>query len=93
MDITYTLMLGDDEIDVDFQIDADMTYAPARGMGGPWENSSPDESECDITEIKVLSDLPFSDAVILDALETQVGEDKITEDLWEDYMDRRNNRE
>lgn len=80
-------MLKDDEIDVDFEIDADIVYQPAFTTGLP-ENCYPDESECTITEIKVMSDLPFSDSDILAALETQVGEGKIIEDLWEDYMDR-----
>ena len=89
MNATYTLMLKDEEVDVDFQIEADMTYEPARGMGGPWEDSSPDCSECDITEIKVMSQIDgFTDREILDALESQIGEEEIIEDLWDNYRDR-----
>lgn len=88
MNVTYTLMLNDDEIDVDFQIDADIVYQPAFISGLP-ENCYPDESSCDITEIKVMSTVDgIKDADILDALAKQVGDDKIIEDLWEDYMAR-----
>ena len=93
METTYTLMLGGEEQDVDFSIEADMTYEPAR-ISGPPEDCYPDESECDITEIKVMSEVDgLKDADILDALEKQIGEERIIEDLWEDYMSRRFDRE
>ena len=87
MNITYTLMLNDEEQDVDFVIEADITYQPAR-ISGPPEDCYPDESECYITEIKVRYPVDgCSDEQILAALEKQVGEEKIKEDLWSDYMD------
>lgn len=86
MNITYTLMLDDEEQDVDFQIEADITYEPAY-ISGPPEDCYPDSSECDITSIKVMSQIDgLKDADILDALMTQVGEDTILNDLWADYM-------
>ena len=86
MTVTYTLMLHGEEQDVDFEISADMVYEPAF-VSGPMDACYPDCSECTITEIKVMSQIDgLKDADILDALETQVGEDKIIEDLWADYM-------
>jgi hypothetical protein len=73
------------EIDVDFDITADIFYDPGV-YSGAWENSYPASGDCDITEIKVLSKVDgLNDADILDALEKQVGTDKITDDLWADY--------
>ena len=90
MKATYTLMLQGEEQDVDFEIEADITYQPAR-ISGPPEDCYPDESECDITEIKVMSQIDgLKDADILDALATQVGDDTIINDLWDDYMLSRN---
>ena len=86
MKATYTLMLQGEEQDVDFEIEADITYEPAR-ISGPPEDCYPDESECDITVIKVMSKIDgLKDADILDALATQVGDDTIINDLWDDYM-------
>lgn len=91
MNITYTLTFPgcDDgqpvEEDIDFQIEAAITYEPAYTTGLP-ENCYPDSSECDITSIKVMSQHGIKDADILDALEKQVGTDTITNDLWADYM-------
>ena len=93
MNITYTLTFPSTEpdeefveVDVDFQIDADITYEPAF-VSGPPEDCYPDSSECDINSIKVLSTVDgLKDADILDALMTQIGEDTIRDALWEDYM-------
>ena len=86
MNITYTLTFGDQEEDIDFDISADITYQPAR-ISGPPEDCYPDESSCENIQIKVLSQIDgLKDADILDALETQIGEDKIVEDLWEDWQ-------
>ena len=88
MNVTYTLMLGEEEVDVDFNIEADITYEPAR-VSGPPEDCYPDSSECEITSIKVLSTVEgYTDKRILMELETQVDEDKIIDDLWEDYHSR-----
>jgi len=88
MNITYTLMLDGEEQDVDFQIDADITYQEAY-ISGPPEDCYPAYGECDITEIKVLSTIDgLKDSDILDALDKQIGTDKITDDLWEEYMTR-----
>ena len=85
MKATYTLMLGDEEFDVDFQIEADISYEPEY-ISGPPEDCYPASGDCDITEIKVLSQVDgLRDADILDALGKQVGTDKITDDLWSDY--------
>ena len=89
MKATYTLMLGEgdaaEEIDVEFEIQADITYQPAR-ISGPPEDCYPDESECEITSIRVMDTVEgHTDAEILKALEVQVGEDRIVEDLWDDY--------
>ena len=103
MNVTYTLMLPcrpqdeagfteEEEQDVDFQIEADITYEPAR-ISGPPEDCYPDSSECSITEVKVMSQIDgLKDADILDALEKQIGEERIIEDLWEDYMSRKYDR-
>ena len=86
MKITYTLMLNEEEVDVDFDIDAHIVYRPEQ-VSGPVENCYPDESECDIRDIKVLSEVDgFTDLEILAALEGQIGTDKIGEDLWEDFL-------
>ena len=88
MNVTYTLMLGDEEVDVDFNIEADITYEPAR-VSGPPEDCYPDSSECEITAIFPLDTIDgFKDSDLLDALDKQIGEDKIIEDLWEDYHSR-----
>ena len=99
MNVTYTLSFPCEhqsevgfvemqEIDVDFEISADITYEPAF-ISGPMDACYPDSSECDITEIKVMSQIDgLKDSDILDALATQVGDDKIINDLWEDYMER-----
>ncbi len=95
METTYTLLLSipgseweSEEVDVDFRIEADITYQPAR-ISGPPEDCYPDESTCDIEDIKVMSQIDgLTDDDIIDALLKQIGEDKITEDFWEDYMSR-----
>lgn len=93
MKATYTLMLGEDEVDVEFEINADMTYLPAR-LSGPPEDCYPDESECVITSIVPLEKIDgCNDADLLDALETQVSEEKIIEDLWEDFELQRSSYE
>ncbi len=90
METTYTLMLGGEEQDVDFLIEADITYEPEY-ISGPPEDCYPDSSECTITSVKVLSQVDgFNDDQIIEALEKQIGEDKVVQDLWEDYMDEDN---
>ena len=84
---THTLTLGGEEIDVDFEIDADITYEREYTTGLP-ENCYPAYGECDITEIKVLSQIDgFRDADIIDALETQRGE-AVEDELWDWYHSR-----
>lgn len=89
MNKTYTLCFGDQEHDIEFGIEADIVYEPAR-ISGPPEDCYPDASECTITSIMPMDGVSgYDDAAILEALDEQVGEDRIIEDLWEDYMARR----
>lgn len=91
MDKTYTLTFPgvDDgtpvEHDVKFEITADMSYDPGN-VSGPPERCYPPDSSCEITEVKPMTTLDgLSDQDLIDALYEQVGEDKIMDDLWENY--------
>lgn len=92
MDKTYTLTFpGPDdgqpcEYDVRFQITADMSYDPGN-VSGPPERCYPPDSSCEITEIKPLTTLDgMRDVDLINALNEQIGEDKLMEDLWEDWQ-------
>lgn len=86
---TYTVMLGDEEHDVTFNIHADISYQKAY-ISGPPEDCYPADESCEITDVDVLTSVQgFSDADLLDALEKQIGEERITDDLWDDYHDGR----
>ena len=84
---THTLTLGGEEIDVDFEIEADITYEREYITGLP-ENCYPAYGECDITEINVLTPVQgFDDAHVIEALETQRG-DAVEDELWDWYHSR-----
>jgi len=46
-----SIFVGD--TDVDLRITYSAYYEPARGMGGPWEDSSPAEGELEILKYEV----------------------------------------
>lgn len=81
---THTLMLGGEEVDVDFEIEADITYQKEYTTGLP-ENCYPAYGECDITEVVVLTKVQgFDDEHVIEALEEQRG-DAVEEELWGNY--------
>lgn len=74
------------EYDVEFEITADMSYDPGN-VSGPPERCYPPDSECEITEVKPMTTMDgLSDQDLIEALYAQVGEDKLEEDLWEDWQ-------
>ena len=80
-------MLGGEEIDVDFEIEADITYDPGC-VSGPLEHCYPAYGECDITDVVVLTPVQgFDDAHVIEALETQRG-DAVEDELWDWYHSR-----
>lgn len=84
---TYTLLLGDNEVDVEVEVYAERCYAPAKGLGGPWENSSPDESYCEVSEVKILTTvLGFSEDEVAQALDEQIGQGRLEDDVWQEFM-------
>ena len=88
---TY-LSLFDDAVELEIEVEYDAVYEPARGMGGPWENSSPDESSMTINGFKVLGmhvhddDFPaVTDEVVNAAWEAS--QDRIEQECWDEFMD------
>lgn len=82
---TYTLNLNvNTEVDVTFNIQADMFYEAGKLYGAP-EDCYPADSDCDITEIDVVGTVEgFTPAELVAALKNQYA-DEIEEDLWSEY--------
>ena len=91
---TYTVPIRKvaftDEIDVEFEIEFDAEYEPARGMGGSWENSSPESSSIEITGIKALTKIPGTTAVEIEGWADENLTDRMEDDCWEYFMTVRN---
>ena len=92
VDVTYK----DQEmcLALDLEISADITYEPAK-LSGPPEDCNPDNSECEVTEIKILhardedeKELPLTQALI-DACLLQIDGTDFTDELWEAWDDAR----
>lgn len=90
---TY-LSLFDDAVELTIEVDYDGCYSPARGMGGPWEKSSPDESYVALEGYKVLSTVVHDDdhpPVTGEAIEDAwlAAQDRIEQECWDDMMESR----
>lgn len=87
---TFVYVVDQDGGDWEIRIGVcyDCTYDPGV-YSGPWEDSYPAFGDMDITEILVLDDLP---AGLTDAEVKQSAADceRITDEAWEDYHDKRN---
>ena len=94
---TVTIEVEEYEVDlekgtflVEFSITADMTYQPAK-VSGPPEDCYPDESEIDVTEVKILSvkDAEGKEISLTPKLIKQLGEaidpSDFYYDLWEEW--------
>lgn len=86
----YEVDLGEDTFIVDFSITADITYRPAR-VSGPPEDYYPEESEVDITEMKILGlwDMEGEEVTLTPELIKQLGEaidpSDFYDELWEEW--------
>ncbi len=87
---TY-LSLFDDAVELEIEVEYDAVHSPARGMGGPWENSSPDESYLTLEGYKVLGmyvhddDFPAVTDEIVNAA-WEAAQDRIEQECWEDFF-------
>ena len=60
-------------------------YESARGMGGPWEDSSPAESEMNIEKVEFIGDWP--EGLSKEEFDSvcQEAEDRLIEAAWDDH--------
>ena len=85
-DFKTTIEIGDDEYEV--RVTWEGYYEPARGMGGPWEYSSPAEGEMNIEKVEFVGDWPEGlsqqefDALCKDE------NDRLIDLAWENYHER-----
>lgn len=91
------LSLFDDTVELTIEVEYEGCYAPARGMGGPWEYSSPDESYVALEGFKVLSLVehdedhpPVTDEAINAAW--LAAQNRIEQECWDDMVERRYDR-
>lgn len=74
---------------INFCAEGSLFSSPGKYYGPP-EHCYPEESECEITSIEIISctdedELPVTDPTLLDKLKTLLSEDLIDEALWQAY--------
>ena len=93
MKLQTTIYPLDEAYEVTIEVEYDASYEPARGMGGPWEDSSPADSTLEIVDWTILSSerlvapedtVPLTDDAILKEVEAKM--DSLEEACWENFM-------
>lgn len=77
-----------DGTEIEIHVEWEGYYEPARGMGGPWEDSSPAEGDMEITKAEPIGEWPEGlskeefDAVL------EAAEERLIEKAWDEYHDQ-----
>lgn len=89
---TVEVITDVDNYKIEIGISYDAVYEPAYISGLP-ENCYPDSSEMDLTGLVILDDLPegITEKMVRDAAEE--ANDRITEEAWQDFDDKRSNHD
>lgn len=77
----------DDENEIEVYVEWEGYYEAARGMGGPWEDSSPAEGDMTLVKVEPEGEWPegLSKRQFADAVER--ASDRLTDRAWEEYHD------